>query len=537
MDLKNEKKLYAKIVDKDDYKGVSLDDITFFPCDYILRCVDGPYEGRQLRMRELGCEIIIGSDQECNFFLKDQEVCAKHCRLQYIENTYFYTICDLNSSTGTWLKISSLEEGHEVKGNTNFLLFQHSFIIKEEEGSHIIQFLSGSKAGVKIILEEETTILIGKKGNVELELPCSETHVYKVIKLKGRVFVKNECQEVSNEGLFFQLRKDETELIRAGDIIKIGRCYFRIIVHNWGVFSEIGDRSHQEDKYCIVDDLRIFDEIIVPYYAIYDGHGGGSCSLYLQKHLHNNLREVVKHRNLRNSSNFLVDLCQAIQDCIIYTDISYYESDNFSIHHGSTCVFLFFIGNKVLCCNLGDSISILVRNEKKIYLSKDFRPTREKEKGRIAKKGGYVTTDGRLLGLISVSRGFGDWKFKDPKKHDILKKNLTRTVEMDEYLISNRAEFRIIEIDPQADEYMIICSDGIFQHSSNNDQIFDTITKYLELEKNSSYNSNIKGIPNIVDNVRLDFINSIYNDANVKGKQADNMSMVMVDLQNNKNYY
>lgn len=536
MDSKNEKKFYAKLVSSDELSENLLDQVRFFPCDYILRCVDGPYEGKQVRIRELGNEIIIGSNDESNFFLKDSEVAGHHCKLKYVENTYYYTLEDLNSESGTWLKISSLEEGFEVKENTTFFLFQHSFEIKEEDGTHVIKFLKGSKEGFKMTIEDDTTILIGKKGTVELDLPCSETHIYKVIKLRGRVFIKNETQEITNEGLIYCLHKNEIALVRAGDIIKIGRCYFRFIVHNWGVFSEIGDRSYQEDKYCIVDDLRIFDEIIIPYYAIYDGHGGISCSSYLQKHLHNNLREMLRHRNIRNKENFFPELCKAIQEVIIYTDISYYESDNFSIHHGATCVFLFVIGNKVLCCNLGDSISILVRNDKKIYLSKDFRPTREKERGRIAKKGGYVTTDGRLLGLISVSRGFGDWKFKDPKKHDILKKNLTRQVELDEYLISNRAEFRIIEVDPEHDEYIIVCSDGIFQHSSNNNQIFETINKYIELERNSSCsNSNIKSIPNIVDNVRLDVINSIYGDSSVKGKQADNMTLIMVDLQNNKN--
>jgi serine/threonine protein phosphatase PrpC len=271
---------------------------------------------------------------------------------------------------------------------------------------------------------------------------------------------------------------------------------------------------------------------VIPYYAIYDGHGGISCSAYLQKNLHNNLREMIRHRNLRNKENFFVDLCEAIQDTIIYTDISYYETDGFSIHHGSTCVFLFFIGNKILCCNLGDSMGILVRDGKKIYLSKDFRPTREKEKKRILERGGYVTTDGRLLGLISVSRGFGDWKFKDPSKHDILKKSLTKPVNFKDYLISNRAEFRIFDIAPE-DEYLILCSDGIFQHATINSPIFEIINKYLELERNSvSNNSNIINIPNVIDNVRLDVVNNIYADSTIKGKNADNMTLILIDLHN-----
>ena len=60
---------------------------------------------------------------------------------------------------------------------------------------------------------------------------------------------------------------------------------------------------------------------------------------------------------------------------------------NFSSHHGSTCVFVFFIGTYALCCNLGDSIAILLRkNDKRVYLSRDFTPKRELEKQRIELK-------------------------------------------------------------------------------------------------------------------------------------------------------
>jgi serine/threonine protein phosphatase PrpC len=163
-------------------------------------------------------------------------------------------------------------------------------------------------------------------------------------------------------------------------------------------------------------------------------------------------------------------------------------------------------------------------------MSKDFRPSREKE--RIAARKGYVTNDGRLLGLISVSRSFGDWKYKDPKQKDVLRKAISgKTVDFEEYLISNRAEFRILDYDPRIDKYIIIVSDGIFQHAPNSNVIFDTINKYLAMEK-SEYSS-LKNVPNVTDNIRLDLINNIYGDFNTKGK-ADNMTLILIHLQNDK---
>lgn len=44
-----------------------------------------------------------------------------------------------------------------------------------------------------------------------------------------------------------------------------------------------------------------------------------------------------------NSQNFLNDLIIALQKIIILVDINYFDSElNFSAHHGSTCVFVFY---------------------------------------------------------------------------------------------------------------------------------------------------------------------------------------------------
>lgn len=530
MEEKPEKKIYAKLVGKGE--NIHLKDIAFLPCDYILRCVDGPYEGKQIRIKDLGDEIIIGSDWQCNFYLKDSGISPLHCKLTWVPNTVIYLLEDLESDVGTWLKISCLDDGYEIKEHTVFKVFQHVFEITNASGNHILRFLEGSKKGLEYNIDEESFIMIGKKGTeIELDMECSENHIYKIMRMKGRIFIINNCEEMSDEGLFYRIHKTEKAIVRGGDIIRIGKSCFRIIVHNWGIFSEIGDRTQQEDRHCIIDDLRLFDEIVIPFYAVYDGHGGVSCSLYLQKHFHHNLRDLIKSKNLVNSKNFLDDLCTTIQEAIIYTDINYYDTESTSsIHHGSTCVFLFFIGHLVICCNLGDSISIMVRNDKKIYLSKDFRPSREKM--RIEEKNGYVTKDGRLIGMISVSRSFGDWKFKDPKLKDVFKKNLSgKLSDFDEYLISNRAEFRILDYDPRQDKYIIIVSDGIFQHAPNCNIIFDTINKYLTFDK--SENSSLRNIPNVTDNIRLDLINNIYGDFNSRGK-ADNMTLILIHLQNDK---
>ena len=41
-----------------------------------------------------------------------------------------------------------------------------------------------------------------------------------------------------------------------------------------------------EDNYLVIQDLGLDPNIIVSYYAVFDGHGGDSCSLFLKRNLH-----------------------------------------------------------------------------------------------------------------------------------------------------------------------------------------------------------------------------------------------------------
>lgn len=527
-----EKPLYAKVISSSQ-TPLTLNDLTYFPTDYILRCMDGPYEGRQLRLKDLGNDITIGDSDSCELSIKFSNLEEKHCRLKYIKNSIYYNLEDCNTKSGTWKKILNMEEAFEVtQSRTEFIIFHYRFIIYENKGKHFIKFLEGSSQlkDTEKVLCDEGTLTIGKKGCVITltDLKCSENHEYRIVKTSGRIFVINATNEPTNEGVFYRIHPDEVTLIRAGDLIRVGNSTFRILVHNWGVTSEIGNRKKQEDKYCVIDDLRIFEEICVPFYSVYDGHGGITCSLFLSKHFHKNLRDIIKLKKLEKSLNILYDLTKAIQEAIIYTDFAYYETDLMAANHGSTCVFCIFIANKIICCNLGDSISILYKKDnQRIYLSKDFRPLREKESERIKMKKGFVANE-RMLGLISVSRGFGDWKYKDSKKPENMKK-LNVSVNFDDYLMSNRAEFRIFEIDPETCDYVIIVSDGIFAHAKKQ-FVFDIINKYQKQERGES--GQIINVPAVADNVRLEIINTIYVDEDDKENNlsADNMTLIIINL-------
>ena len=528
-----EEKLYAKIFDPSEFEGKTKEDLVFFDCDYILRCISGPFYGRQIRLKDLGESITIGySENKSKFSVKDNLISEIHCKLNYLEDSFYYSLEDCDSQTGTWIQILSMEDGYEVTEKADFKLFEHEFSIifdevrKNKKSECIIRFTAGEKKGKSVEMIKGETIRIGKKDEkITLSMKVQESVLIKIVSLNDKIYILDETQEPYDGGLFMKLKNKI--LIRSGDCFKIGNSSFKLIPYNYAFFSELGDRSNQEDKFVVCEDLRVFEDIIIPYFAIYDGHGGPSCSEFIKKNLHNEIHYYLKELVNEKSQNFLSDLVNALQKIIILVDINYFDSElNFSAHHGSTCVFVFFIGTYVLCCNLGDSVAILLRkNDKRVYLSRDFNPKREIERQRIELKNGYITNDGRLLGNISVSRAFGDWKFKDKLKQSLLKNNK----EFGEYLITNRAEFRLIELNPSVDNYIMLASDGIFLHGTH-DSLCHSLDNHL---KNGVIENGIVNIPKALDNFRLDLIKLINSDDKNKG-ESDNMTMIAIKLFNDQ---
>ena len=117
-------KVYAKLITPEEFNGISINDISYFPCDYILRCIEGRYEGRQFLLSSLGDTIIIGTSDECNFQINDIDISAKHCVLKHVKNTIYYERTDLNSGSGTWLKVNIFNDNFEVIQTTEFKILR-----------------------------------------------------------------------------------------------------------------------------------------------------------------------------------------------------------------------------------------------------------------------------------------------------------------------------------------------------------------------------------------------------------------------------
>lgn len=70
---------------------------------------------------------------------------------------------------------------------------------------------------------------------------------------------------------------------------------------------------------------------------------------------------------------------------------------------------------EVICANAGDSRTVLARAGRAKEMSEDHKPENPGELSRIQRAGGFVE-DGRVNGMLALSRALGDFEYKGNDK-------------------------------------------------------------------------------------------------------------------------
>ncbi|KAL3817819.1 hypothetical protein ACHAXA_002686 [Cyclostephanos tholiformis] len=158
---------------------------------------------------------------------------------------------------------------------------------------------------------------------------------------------------------------------------------------------------------------------------------------------------------------------------------------------GTTAVVVMTTPMWIVCANAGDSRAVYSRSSHRaVPLSYDHKPNDEDEERRIREAGGYVS-GGRVEGDLAVSRGLGDYRFKDP---DVVAtgsrgetggaarrggggKNAVSGGDGDgddvpmlrpsEQKVSPVPDIIIQNRDPDEDEFIVIACDGIWDVQTN----------------------------------------------------------------------
>ena len=248
------------------------------------------------------------------------------------------------------------------------------------------------------------------------------------------------------------------------------------------------------------------------FFAVYDGHGGNGCSLYLKNNLHKNISEFsvkgLKSAIEITEDNFLTK--KAIDNDYNLVDTS-----------GSCGIILLIKNKKCIIANIGDSRLVIFKNKRVIFSTKDHKPNTYMEKRRIEKAGGsvYQTTaaipiyqNGKLIeipwrvcpGGLSVSRTFGDIETKNESLGG--KKGVV-------VALPDISEFDLNE----QYNFIVIGCDGIFDVLSNG-EIIDCIKFVLKLNKEKNKK---------INELCGDFANMIIKSALAK-ESFDNVSCIVI---------
>ena len=237
-----------------------------------------------------------------------------------------------------------------------------------------------------------------------------------------------------------------------------------------------GKREYMEDTY------QVASEFPYKFYAVYDGHGGSKVSELLQKDFHKYIFEALDRipelktekslLNLETIDKIKIEIIKAFE---LYDIYLYENKDKFGIKiDGSTATVVVDIGNYLIFANLGDSRSILIRDNRLEYSTWDHKP--EEEYRRILIAGSYVNKPwgsniSRVGGILSVSRAFGD--FIERLK-----------IINGEYLgsnspVSSKPDIDIIKKNKEDNEYVVLASDGLWDVFSSQD-ITNNINEYIQ---------------------------------------------------------
>ena len=85
--------------------------------------------------------------------------------------------------------------------------------------------------------------------------------------------------------------------------------------------------------------------------------------------------------------------------------------ENLAYEIGSTCNIVVIQENDIYYANCGDSRSVLLRHGEAIPMSTDHKPELPNEFKRI-RRSGSIIKDGRVNGVLNLSRSIGDLQFK-----------------------------------------------------------------------------------------------------------------------------
>ena len=170
-----------------------------------------------------------------------------------------------------------------------------------------------------------------------------------------------------------------------------------------------GWRNNQEDSH--IADVKLPNGEAI--FGVFDGHGGEQVAKFVQKKFVDLFKKLPEYKNGDYEKALTKAFIQL--DEMMSADKSKDPITAFSMSAGCTANVALFTKDAIICANSGDSRCILMRGPTAIEMSEDHKPDNIPAQKRIVAAGGFVE-EGRVRGILSLSRALGDLEYKQNKK-------------------------------------------------------------------------------------------------------------------------
>jgi len=230
----------------------------------------------------------------------------------------------------------------------------------------------------------------------------------------------------------------------------------------------VGQRPTQED--CLLINGSLGDDTLdMGVFGLFEGHVSRAAAQFASIHFVDHLLRHIPFDDIDRAP------LEALRQSIHSINTSWKDSitspqcsaDSNLKLCGSTGVVALILGNNLYVANVGDSRAILYtggldlneveESEREralkdhvIRLTHDHKPEYEDEENRIRETGGYVV-DGRLGGILGVSRGIGDF-YMYP-------------------MVSAESYLSVHQLPLHRDAFLLICCDGVWDELTDEDAV------------------------------------------------------------------
>ncbi|XP_024976263.1 protein phosphatase 2C 57 [Cynara cardunculus var. scolymus] len=252
----------------------------------------------------------------------------------------------------------------------------------------------------------------------------------------------------------------------------------------WGSAKLQGAREEMEDDAVIVASSSNNELDGFHFAAVFDGHAGFSSVKFLREELY---KECVKalQGGILLSKKDLTEIEKALKEAFMNADaklLNWLEMSGKDDESGATATTM-FVGNDMLfISHVGDSCAVLSKSGKPEVLTNSHRPYgRHKvslqEIKRVREAGGWIV-DGRICGDISISRAFGDMRFKT-KKNEMLEKGVEEGRWTQKFISRIRFVGDLVIATPDIyhvtmgtdAEFVLLATDGLWDYINSSDAV------------------------------------------------------------------